>query len=381
MDFALTNDQLALREALSLFAKDRLNAGLLEREAASVFSLEGWHACAKYGVLGLPVPERYGGRGLNIMDTVVAMEGLGYGCHDNGLIFALNAQIWSVQQPISQFGSEAQKQAYLPGLVAGTLIGAHAVTEINSGSDAMSMSTVAIPIGEHYILNGSKTYVTNAPVADIFLVFAKTDPEIGMEGISAFLIEKDTKGFVVDHQFDKMGLRTAAMGSISIRNCKVRKSCLLGSLGNGLAIFSSSMELERGCLLAATLGTMKRQLELCVKRAKDRKQFGQEIGKFQSISNKIVDIYMRLELARLLVYRTAWLMSRGKSAIADAAMAKLFTSEAFVQTGLDAVQIHGAYGYLTENQIERDLRDAVASTIYSGTSEVQRLILARMLGL
>jgi alkylation response protein AidB-like acyl-CoA dehydrogenase len=381
VDFSLSAEQQELKAAAVDFARRELDSGLAEREQAGEFSPQAWRACAKFGVQGLPVPAELGGGGADILTTVLVMEALGYGCHDNGLIFSLNAQLWSLQMPLVKFGTPAQQRAYLPGLIAGDLVGVHAMTEPESGSDAFSMRTRVERDGDFYLLNGTKLYITNAPVADVMLVFAAHPGKPKMAAVSAFLVEKGTPGFTVSRGLDKMGLRTSPMGEVVLDDCRVPAANLLGSEGAGMAIFNSSMTWERSCILASALGAMQRQLEASVTYARTRKQFGQSIGKFQAVSGKVADMYLRLEAARLLVYQAAWLGQQGKPALTEAAAAKLFTSEAWVASSLDAIQLHGAYGYMKESGIERDLRDAVASTIYSGTSEIQRVILARMLGL
>jgi alkylation response protein AidB-like acyl-CoA dehydrogenase len=381
LDFSLSAEQEELKAAAVAFARRELDKDLPEREAAGEFSPQAWRACANFGIQGLPVPAELGGGGADILTTVLVMEALGYGCHDNGLIFSLNAQMWSLELPLVKFGTPAQQQAYLPGLISGDLIGVHAMTEPDSGSDAFSMRSHVERQGDGYILNGTKLYITNAPVSDVVLVFAAHPDKPKMAGISAFLIQKGTPGFTVTRGLDKMGLRTSPMGEVVLDDCYVPAENRVGSEGAGMAIFNSSMAWERSCILASALGAMRRQLEECVEYARTRKQFGQSIGKFQAVSNKVADMYLRLEAARLLVYQAAWLGQQGKSVLAEAAAAKLFTSEAWVASSLDAIQLHGAYGYMKESGIERDLRDAVASTIYSGTSEIQRVILARLLGL
>ena len=381
MDFSLSAEQQELKEAAAAFARRELDRGLAEREEAGAFSPEAWRACAKFGIQGLPVPAELGGAGADILTTVLVMEALGYGCHDNGLIFSLNAQMWSLELPLVKFGSPAQQQGYLPGLISGDLIGVHAMTEPDSGSDAFSMRTRAERQGDSYVLNGTKLYITNAPVADVVMVFAAHPGKSKMAGISAFLVDKGTPGFSVTRGLDKMGLRTSPMGEVVLQDCVVPATARVGREGAGMAIFNSSMTWERSCILASALGVMQRQVETCVSYARERRQFGQPIGKFQAVAGKVADMYLRLEAARLLVYQAAWLGQQGKPALAEAAAAKLFASEAWVASSLDAIQVHGAYGYMRESGIERDLRDAVASTIYSGTSEIQRVILARMLGL
>ena len=381
MDFALSAEQVELKEAAVAFARRELDRGLAEREEAGVFPREAWRACAEFGIQGLPVPAGLGGGGADMLTTAVVMEGLGYGCHDNGLIFSLNAQMWSLELPLVKFGTEAQQRAYLPGLVSGDLIGVHAMTEPDSGSDAFGMRTRAERRGDHYVLDGTKLYITNAPVSDVVLVFASDPGRPGLAGISAFLVERGAPGFAVTRGLEKMGLRTSPMGEVALDGCVVPAGSRLGPEGAGMAIFNSSMTWERSCILASAVGVMQRQLETCVAYARARRQFGRPIGKFQAVAGKAADMYLRLEAARLLVYRAAWLGQQGRPAVAEAAAAKLFASEAWVASSLDAIQVHGAYGYMREGGVERDLRDAVASTIYSGTSEIQRVILARLLGL
>lgn len=392
MDFALTAEQQDLAEAAADFARRELNHDLVKREDAGEFPMGQWRACAKFGILGLPVPDEYGGAGADVMTTALVMEALGYGCQDNGLLFSLNAQMWSVEHPLVAFGTPEQKRAYLPGLVSGDIIGGHAMTEPGSGSDALHMRTRAQRRGDHYLVNGTKQFITNAPVADVLLVYASVSGAGGSGGgpqgkhsglgdLSAFLVDAKTPGLTVSASFDKMGLRTSPIGEIALTDCVVPVASRLGPEGAAMAIFTSSMEWERSCLFASSVGAMRRQLETCVAYARTREQFGQPIGKFQAVAAKLADMYVRLEASRLLVYRGAWLKQQGKSAPAEAAAAKLFTSEAWVRSSQDAIQVHGATGYMKEAGIERDLRDATASTIYSGTSEIQRVLIARMLGL
>jgi hypothetical protein len=381
MDFSWTEEQLAFKNAVIRFAQKELNEGLIERDRRGEFSWENWRKCAQVGIQGLPIPEEYGGAGADILTTMLTIEGLGYGCRDNGLIFALNAQMWSVQLPILTFGTEVQKQKYLPGLCSGDLLGAHGMTEPDSGSDAYSLRTRAERCSDSYVLNGTKMFVTNASLADLALVFATIDPAKGIGGITAFLVEKGTPGFSISRDLAKMGLRTATMGELILRDCHVPKENRLGPEGAGVSIFNSSMEWERSCILASHVGAMERQLEACVRYARERHQFGQPIGKFQSVANRIADMKVRLETARLILYKVAWLKKMGKPAVMEAAIAKLYLSECFVQSSWDAIRIHGGYGYMTEFEIERDLRDAIGGTLYSGTSDIQRVVIARWLGL
>src|SRR5262245_13176828 len=241
MDFSWTTEQLALKKAVIQFAQKELNAGLIERDRRGEFSRENWRKCAQFGLQGLPIPEQYGGADADILSVMLTMEGLGYGCRDNGLIFALNAQLWSVQLPILTFGTEAQKRKYLPSLCSGASIGAHGMTEPDSGSDAYSLRTLARHHGDGYVLNGTKMFVTNAPVADVAVIFATVDPARGIGGISAFLVEKDTPGFSVSRDLEKMGMRTSRMGEVSLQDCYVPAENRLGAEGAGVSIFNSSM--------------------------------------------------------------------------------------------------------------------------------------------
>ncbi len=381
MDFSFTDEQLALAQAIGRFAEAELNGEVIANDQSGSFPWQAWKKCASMGILGLPAPEEYGGSGQGVLATVLAMEAFGHGCRDNGLVFAVNSQLWSCVIPILHFGSPAQKQRYLPRLCRGELVGGHAATEPNAGSDVFSMRTRAVRKEDGYVLNGSKTFITNAPIADVMIVFAVTDPAKGPLGLSAFLVERDTPGLSVSKNIERLGLRTAMIGELSFDDCRVPADRLLGREGAGASIFNSEMSWERCCLFACHVGAMQRELERCVRYASERSQFGQPIGKYQSVANRIADMRTRLELARLILYKTAWLKEQGKPSALELALAKLFVSEAYVQTCLDAVQIHGAYGYSREYEIERDLRDSIASTIYSGTSEMQRITIARLLGL
>jgi alkylation response protein AidB-like acyl-CoA dehydrogenase len=381
MDFSFTEEQLAFKDAVIKFAQKELNGDLIQRDRDGELSLRNWKKCAEFGLLGLATPEEYGGTATDIVTTMLVMEGLGYGCRDNGLIFAMNAQMWSVQRPLLTFGSGSQKQNYLPRLCRGELIGAHAMSEPDSGSDAYSLRTRARPVDGGYVLNGSKMFVTNAPIAGLTLVFATIDPERRLGGITAFLVETGTPGFSVGRDLEKMGLRTSPMAEVILEDCFVPLDHRLGREGAGSSIFNDSMEWERSCILGSHVGAMERQLEQCVRYARERRQFGQSIGKFQSVANRIADMKVRLETARLILYKIAWLKKMGKSAVMEAALAKLYLSESFVQSSQDAIRTLGGYGYMSEFEVERDLRDAIGGTLYSGTSDIQRMIIARLLGL
>ena len=381
MDFALTPEQRAFQQTVIRFATRELNEEVTPRDGRGEFSREAWNRCARFGIQGLPVPEAYGGAGADALQITLAMEALGYGCRDNGLLFSLNAQMWSCEMPLVRSGSEEQKRRYLPGLCDGRLIGVQAMTEPTSGSDAFGLRTTARRDGDRYVLNGSKTFITNAPVADLFVVFATVDPDAPLKGLTAFLVERDTPGLTIGRPLHKMGLRTSPMAELAFEECVVPPAALLGGVGAGAAIFNSSMDWERSCILGCALGTMRRQLERCIEYAKTRHQFGQPIGKFQAVSHTIAEMRVRLETARLFLYKVGWMKATGQRTGLESAMVKLYVSECFLQSSLDAVQVFGGYGYMAEYELERDLRDAVGSRIYSGTSEIQKNIIAAHLGL
>lgn len=381
MNFELDAQQEELQRAAIEFAIASLGGNRVHADKAELFDRAGWQACASFGVLGMAIPPQYGGLGLGLSALLAVMEGLGYGTRDQGLLFSLNAHLWTNSIPILIHGTEDQRRRYLPGLSDGTLIGANGASEPDAGSDIFSMRTRAIRDADDYVLNGAKTFVTNAPVADLVVAYATVDPRLGATGVTAFIVERGNPGMTIARPLDKMGLRTSPMAEIVFEDCRVPVANRLGREGRGGQVFDSSMEWERGCIMATCLGMMRRQLEACIKHAQSRKQFGRAIGKFQSVANRIVDMKVRLDTARPLVYRIGWLKNQNRSAIQEAAIAKLYVSECLVKSSLDAVQIFGGYGYMTEQEIERDLRDAVGSTIYSGTNDIQRNIIARSLGL
>ncbi len=381
MDFSWSDEQLAFRQAVIEFAQKELNDRILERDASYEFSREAWNKAAQFGLLGLPFPEEYGGQGADFLTTMLAMEALGYGCRDNGLIFSMNAHLWSGALPVWRFGTDEQKAKYLPGLIDGSLIAVQGMTEPGSGSDAYSLATTATEDGDHYVLNGSKTFITNAPVADVFVVFTTVDRSKGWLGLTAFIVDADTQGLTVGKNFHKMGIRTSPMSELIFDGCRVPKENMLAKRGSGMMIFNHSIEHERGAILAHTVGTMDRQLEEALTYARQRKQFGQSIGKFQAVSHRLVDMKVRIEAGRLLLYRLGWLWDRGEGKAIDASMVKLFLSEAWVQSSIDAMWVHGGYGYMVESELERDVRDAFSSRIYSGTNDIQKNVIASQLKL
>ena len=383
MDFSWNKEQLAYKQEVIDFAKQNFSDSYIKQDRESFFSRNDWEKCAAFGLQGLATPAAYGGtrEEVDILTATLAMEGLGYACKDNGLPFALNAQMWTVQYPILQFGTETQKKKFLPFLASGKWIGCHALTEPNAGSDVYSMETTAEKVEGGYVLNGSKRYITFAPIGDVILVFVKTNAKMGKWGISAFLVEKGMKGFTAGPNRPKMGLRTVPFGDLNFENCFIPDENLLGKEGAGWAITNSSLEHDRCTILAGQLGTMQRQLEETIKFVKNRKQFGKPVSSFQAISHRIANMKLRLETSRLLLYKVAWLKSQGKSSMMESAMLKLHLSESFIESSLDAIRSHGGHGYLSEFQVERNFRDSVGGVIYAGTSDIQRNIIAKLLGL
>jgi alkylation response protein AidB-like acyl-CoA dehydrogenase len=381
MDFSPSPEQQQFYEAVAEFAAGTLNDDVAERTRDGVFRRDLWEACAKFGLLGLPVPSEFGGTAQDLPTTVFAMEALGFGCRDQGLLFSLHAHLWAVVMPVIAFAPDALRRRLLPGLVDGSLIGAHAISEPESGSDTFAMRATATLDGDSYVLDGVKTWVTNAPIADVFIVFATVNPKRGMFGVTGFVIEKGHPGIRVSPSFRKMGLTTSPMSEVILEGCRVPVEQRLGKEGQGAAIFNHSMAWERSCILASQVGALDHQFQRALRYAKERQQFGKPIGNFQQVASRLVDMKTRLETSRLLLYRTAWKQSQGEDITMDAAMVKLYVSESAVQSALDAIQIHGGNGYMEEYGVERDLRDAVGGRLYSGTSEIQRLIIARSMGL
>jgi L-prolyl-PCP dehydrogenase len=382
IDFAWSKEQLAFKKKVIVFAQEYLNHNLIEKDRAGVFDREVWDKCAEFGLLGLPIPQTYGGSGFDPLTTMLALEGLGYGCKDNGLVFTINNHIWSCAITILHHGTEAQKQAYLPRMCRGELIGGQVLTEPTSGSDAFNMRTTADYSEGHYLLNGTKTFITNAPIGAVFIVFARTNLNAGtQEAITAFIVDRQLPGFKISKVWEKSGLRTAQMGEIVFDHCRVPECNRLGMEGDGYKIFQATIEWERGFFFGSQVGSMERILDQCVAYAQERKQFGQAISSFQSVSNKIAEMKIRLELAKLIIYKIGWLKKENRIAFLESSIAKVFISEGLVQTCLDAIQIHGARGYMVEYELERELRDALAGTIYAGTSEINRSIISNLLSL
>jgi alkylation response protein AidB-like acyl-CoA dehydrogenase len=382
MDFNLSADQQEAYADALRFAKAELHGDVVARDRDHVFPADLWKKCGTRRIQGLPVPEALGGRGLDPLTCTLVLEGLGNGCSDAGLCFSLGAHVATASVPVWKFGTPEQHARYLRGLCDGSIVGVGALTEPGAGSDAAAIATTANPDGKGYVLAGTKRYISDAAIADLIVLYAMTDPQKGFHGgMTAFLIDTDRPGFRVTRTFSMMGLRTAPIGEIVLDDVRVSADAVLGGVGGGATVFQTAMDWERVFLMASQIGAMQRVLDRSIQHARTRKQFRQAIGKFQAVAHRLVDLNVNLEAARLLVYRAATRLDKSKAVSLDAAMAKLFASEAAVETALDAIRTHGASGYVVDNELERALRDAVGSTIYSGTSDIQRNIIARWLGL
>lgn len=381
MQSNFTDEQRELRRSIIDFARRELNEGVVDRDRSGEFPRLLWDKCARMSIMALPFPEPLGGCGYDFTTTVSVFHALGYACKDAGLVHALVTQVICGIQ-ILVFGSEEQKARLLPDLASGKLIYAQAITEPGSGSDAFAMHTTAVKEVNGYLLNGSKTMISNGPVCDRALVFAVTDPaKKALGGVSCLLVSREDPGFSTGKAMEKMGLRTLTNGELFFSDCRVPASALLGREGQGAILFNEAMEWERTLLPACLLGELERVLEECVRYARERTAFGQHIGDFQAVSHKISAMKMNAELGKLALYNAASLKDRRKRATLETSITKLFISESLKQACLDAVQIRGGYGYMSEFEAERELRDSIASTLYSGTSEMQANLIARLAGL
>ncbi len=380
MDFDWPEESLSLRGEAVAFGES-LNVGVIEDDREGRFPAEKWQRLAEWGYFGLRVPADLGGVAIDPLAGLLVAEGLGEGCRDGGLVFSASVQAWVMTSGLLSHGSDEQRRRYLPGLAAGTTIGALAITEPDSGSDAFAMRTHATRVDGGWSLTGRKTFVTNGPTADLVICFAATGEGGALGGITAFLLDTQAAGVERTDAMGKMGLRTSPLGDLVLDESFVADGDVLGDVGAGALVFTELMEWERIWPTASQLGALQRDLDAACAYAKQRHAFGAPIASYQSVSHRIVDMKARLEAGRLLVYRAAFVKAKGRSANAESALAKLWTSEAAVASSLDSIQVHGGYGYMSEAGIERRLRDAVGSRIYSGTSEMQRAVLARSLGL
>ncbi|WP_210589311.1 acyl-CoA dehydrogenase family protein [Streptomyces sp. GESEQ-35] len=375
-----TEDQRRLREGLAPLL-EKLSDGHVERDAEAAFPRAQWDLLRATGILGLPFEERWGGLGQDLLTTMYVLEGLGLGCRDAGLNFSVCSHLVSTGVPLQRFGSEELKARYLPGLCSGELIGAHAISEPDSGSDALAMRTRAERDGDDYVLTGGKAFVSNGPVADVITVYARTSDRPGPLSVTAFLVDRDTPGLTVGRPVAKMGLRTSPLCELYFDECRVPATQIVGRRGGGFLVLDHVMRWEILCSFVINAGEMRDRVGRCAEYARTRTQFGQPIGSFQAVSHKIVDMEIGVETARHWLYSAAAKLAAGENVTRDIAIAKLVTSEANVASALAAVQIFGGNGYMAEYGIEKELRNSVAGTIYSGTSEIQRNRIASMLGL
>ena len=381
MDFSWTAEQDRLHEDARGFAEERVNPLVKARDGEGQFSREEWELCGQLGLLGLSIPERFGGGGLDALTVAHTVEGFSRGCRDTGLVFSACAHLFAVAMPIAEHADDELAAEVLPRLASGEWIGANAITEAEAGSDVFSLTCRAEKDGDGYRLNGEKTYVTNGPVADCFLVYASNEPKYGYLGISAFVVDADAPGLIRGEHFEKIGLTGTPVSAVRFEDCAVPESRRVGAEGAGASIFSGSMEWERACLFAQYLGVMDRQLDEVVAYAKERKQFGKALGRHQALAHRIAGMKMRLDVGRLLLHRACWMKAQGQPATLEVALSKLAVSEGAVHSGIDAVQIFGGHGVKEESGVGRALVDAMPSTIFSGTSEIQRDLVARELGL
>lgn len=375
-----TDEQKALRKGLDQHF-DALNTGYLEDDAANRFNRDKWQVIRDSGVLRIPFDPQWGGYGLDVLTLVYALENLGYGCRDTGLLFAMATQVVSAAIPTQKFGSDELKERYLSRLIDGEIISAHAISEPSAGSDAMAMRTTATPDGDGYVLNGGKTFITNGPIADVITVYAKIETGDGASGVTAFLVPTDTPGFHVGPPIAKLGLNTCPFCELKFSDCRVPASNIVGKPGAGFFILEHVMNWEILCIFIMMAGEMQERMERCIAHVKKRAAFGVSISSNQYVAGKIVDQKVGIETSRKHLYDTARRFARGRSVTSEISMAKLVTSEANLASALSAVQLFGGRGYMREYGMEKGLRDAVGGPIYSGTNEMQRVRIASMLGL
>jgi isovaleryl-CoA dehydrogenase len=377
MDFGLGETADAIRETTARFAADRIAPIAAEIDATNSFPRHLWPQMGELGLHGITVEEEFGGLGLGYLDHVVAMEevsrasasvGLSYGAHSNLCV-----------NQIRRWGSDEQKRRYLPGLISGEKVGALAMSEAGAGSDVISMQLRAQLKGDRYVLNGAKYWITNAPHADVLVVYAKTDPEGASKGVTTFIIEKNFAGFSCSKKLDKLGMRGSDTGELVFEDCEVPEENVLGPKNGGAGVLMSGLDYERTVLAAGPLGIMQSCLDVVLPYVRERKQFGRPIGTFQLMQGKIADMYVALNSARAYVYAVAKACDAGRGARSDAAGAILLASENAVRTCLEAIQALGGAGYLKEFPVERYLRDAKLYDIGAGTNEIRRFLIGREL--
>ena len=374
MNFALSKEQELVRQMVREFANDKVKPIAAEIDETERFPMENVKLMAKYGMMGLPFPVQYGGAGGDTLSYILAVEELSKVCGTTGVI--LSAHVSLCASLIQQFGTEDQKQKYLVPLAKGEKIGAFGLTEPNAGTDASGQQTIAVLDGDHYVLNGSKIFITNGGVADVFIVFAMTDRSKGVKGISAFIVEKNFPGFSIGKLENKMGIRASSTTELIMENCIVPKENLIGQEGKGFGIAMKTLDGGRIGIAAQALGIAEGALEESINYMKDRKQFGKPLSAFQGLQWMIAEMDVKVEAARQLVYKSAWLKDNGLPYSLDAARAKLFAADVAMEVTTKAVQIFGGYGYTKEYPVERMMRDAKITEIYEGTSQVQKMVIA-----
>ncbi|MGH9750496.1 MAG: acyl-CoA dehydrogenase [Candidatus Polarisedimenticolia bacterium] len=374
-DLRLTPEQEMLRDSVRAFADEVLKPRAAHHDRTREFPIENWKRCAAMNLTGMMAPEEYGGAGLDGVSYVLAIEEVSRACASTGVILSVNNSLFC--GPIARFGSEAQKRRYLVPHARGEKIGAYCLTEPGSGSDAAAMRTTAVRKGDRYVLRGSKVFVTNGVAADTFIVYATTDPTLRHKGIGAFIVERTFAGLRTGKPEPKMGITCSGSVEIVLEDCEVPVENLLGKEGEGFPIAMNTLDGGRIGIAAQALGIARAALEESLAYSRDRVAFGQPIASFQAIQWKLADMATELDAARLLTWRAAWARDHKPRCALEASMAKLFASEACMRAAKEGVQIHGGYGYISEYTVERLFRDAKITEIYEGTSEIQRLVIAK----
>ncbi|MBU5267964.1 acyl-CoA dehydrogenase [Virgibacillus proomii] len=377
MNFQLTDEQEMLRKMVRDFAENEVEPSAAERDEQERFDREIFDKMAGLGLTGIPWPETYGGIGADYMSYVIAVEELSRVCASTGV--TLSAHVSLASWPIYKYGNEEQKKTFLYRLASGEALGAYALSEPGAGSDVVSMSMTAKEEGDHYVLNGNKVWITNGGVADIYIVFAKTDADKQHKGITAFIVEKGIEGFTFGKKEKKLGIRSSPTTELIFENCRIPKENRLGAEGEGFKIAMATLDGGRNGIAAQAVGIAQGALDAATVYAKEREQFGKPIAINQGISFKLADMATEVEAARLLTYQAAWLESQGLPYGKASAMSKLFAGDAAMRITVEAVQIFGGYGYTKDYPVERYMRDAKITQIYEGTNEIQRLVIGRML--
>lgn len=377
MNFDLNEDHLMIQEMVRKFAAQEVAPKAAYYDRTTEFPWETIKKMAELNLLSISTPPEYGGAGLDAISYAIVIEELSKACASTGVIVAVHNTL--AQLPIYTWGTEEQKKNYLPLLAEGKIIGAYALSEAGAGSDAASLQTTAKRDGDYYILNGSKVFITNAIAAGIFIAYATLNKTEGAKAITAFIVEKDFPGFKVGRHEEMMGIRASGTCELIFENCKIPAANCLGEEGGGFKIALATLDSGRISIGAQAVGIASAALEASMKYSQERHQFGQPISNFQLIQEKLVQMAVDIDAARLLVYRASYLKDQGKPFTKEASMAKLFASKMAVQAGIEAVQIFGGYGYTKEYPVERHMRDAKITEIYEGTSEVQKMVIARKL--